>query len=304
MKKWQVHLKLSFYIHELKSIDLHIFDTFQRNFVGQFTVNFYIHNSTNNRRHVLARNIQKKRPNSLSLTSHFKIITSFLSLFKITKNFVLLEMKLDKIIWIILDYIFAISQLKIYDIPLNLARFQCPIEYTRLGSRFRVYETSQISGRYSVQMKAAVKQKRLAMLDQMYLSMIEDSKHVWLSVFGHKMLCYTDATAVLRPELSSWHYSINRYDFLIFLQDHDTPCFVKLCNSRVGKRIKNLSWLFKWRSSRRNKLLDWPELSNRRQKGTNIHAFHNTKRYPVKGFNLFKKQSKHRYWGLSSGPET
>ena len=189
MKKWQVHLKLSFYIHELKSIDLHIFDTFQRNFVGQFTVNFYIHNSTNNRRHVLARNIQKK-----SLTSHFKIITSFLSLFKITKNFVLLEMKLDKIIWIILDYIFAISQLKIYDIPLNLARFQCPIEYTRLGSRFRVYETSQISGRYSVQMKAAVKQKRLAMLDQMYLSMIECPKHDWHSAFVHKRLCYSRAT--------------------------------------------------------------------------------------------------------------
>ena len=41
--------------------------------------------------------------------------------------------------------------------------------FNRLGSRTRVNETSQISERYSVQMKAAMKQKRLAMLDQMYL---------------------------------------------------------------------------------------------------------------------------------------
>ena len=41
----------------------------------------------------------------------------------------------------------------------------------RLGSRFRVNETYQISERYSVQMKAAMKQKRLAMLGQMYLLM-------------------------------------------------------------------------------------------------------------------------------------
>ena len=58
-------------------------------------------------------------------------------------------------------------------------------------SRFRVNATSQISERYSVQVKAAIKQKRLAMLDQMYLSMIED----WFSASGHKMLCYRRATA-------------------------------------------------------------------------------------------------------------
>ena len=65
----------------------------------------------------------------------------------------------------------------------------------RLGSRFRVNETSQISERNSVQMKAAMKQKRLAILDHMYLSMIECSKHDWNSAFGHKMLCYSRATA-------------------------------------------------------------------------------------------------------------
>ena len=40
----------------------------------------------------------------------------------------------------------------------------------RVGSRFRVNETSQISESYSVQMKAAMKQKKLAILGQMYLS--------------------------------------------------------------------------------------------------------------------------------------
>ena len=70
----------------------------------------------------------------------------------------------------------------------------------RLGSRFRVNETSQISERYSVQMKAAMKQKRLVMLVQMYLSMIDYPKHDWHSAFGKKRGC---ATAVLRPELSS-----------------------------------------------------------------------------------------------------
>ena len=56
----------------------------------------------------------------------------------------------------------------------------------RLGSRFRVNETFQISEHY--------KQKRLAMLDQMYLSIIEYSKHDWLSAFGHTILCYSRAT--------------------------------------------------------------------------------------------------------------
>ena len=37
----------------------------------------------------------------------------------------------------------------------------------RLGSRFRVNETFQISQRYSVLMKDSMKQKRLVMLDYM-----------------------------------------------------------------------------------------------------------------------------------------
>ena len=57
---------------------------------------------------------------------------------------------------------------------IGLAKFQCCITFIldlvyRLGSRFRVNETSQISERYSVQMKAAMKQKRFVMLGQMYL---------------------------------------------------------------------------------------------------------------------------------------
>ena len=51
--------------------------------------------------------------------------------------------------------------------------------FYRLGSRFCVNETSQISERCSVQMKAAMRQKRSVMLDQMYLSMIEYPKHYW-----------------------------------------------------------------------------------------------------------------------------
>ena len=69
----------------------------------------------------------------------------------------------------------------------------------RLGSRFGVNETSQISEHNSVQMKAAMKQKRLVMLGQMYLAMIEYPKHDWHSGFGEKGC----ATAVLRPELLS-----------------------------------------------------------------------------------------------------
>ena len=71
------------------------------------------------------------------------------------------------------------------------------LSYTvnRLGSRFRVNETSQIAGCYSVQMKAAMKQKRLLMLGQMYLLMIECPKHDWHSAFGDKRLWYSRATA-------------------------------------------------------------------------------------------------------------
>ena len=65
----------------------------------------------------------------------------------------------------------------------------------RLGSRFRVNKTSQISERYSVQMKAAMKQKRFVILVQMYLSMIEYPEDDWDSAFSHKRLCYSRATA-------------------------------------------------------------------------------------------------------------
>ena len=65
----------------------------------------------------------------------------------------------------------------------------------RLGSRFRVNETSQTSERYSVQMKAAIKQKKFMMLSQMYFSMIEYPKFDWYSAFGHKRLCCSRATA-------------------------------------------------------------------------------------------------------------
>ena len=44
-------------------------------------------------------------------------------------------------------------------------------------------------------MKAVMKQKRLLMLGQMQLSMIEYLKHDWHSAFGHKRLCYSRATA-------------------------------------------------------------------------------------------------------------
>ena len=68
------------------------------------------------------------------------------------------------------------------------------VEY-RLGSRVRVNETSQYLERYSVQMKAAMKQKILVLLGQMYLSMIEYPNHDWHSAFDHKGLCYSRATA-------------------------------------------------------------------------------------------------------------
>ena len=58
-----------------------------------------------------------------------------------------------------------------------------------------LYETSQISECYSVKMKAAMKQKRLVRLGQMFLTIIEYPKHDWHSVFGHKRLCYRRATA-------------------------------------------------------------------------------------------------------------
>ena len=65
----------------------------------------------------------------------------------------------------------------------------------KLGSRFRVNETSQILEPYSVQMKAAMKQKKIEILVQMYLSMIEYPKDDCDSAFGHKRLCYSRATA-------------------------------------------------------------------------------------------------------------
>ena len=61
--------------------------------------------------------------------------------------------------------------------------------------QYRVNETSQISEHYSVQMKADMKQKRLVMLGQIYLSMIEYQKHDWYSAFGQKRLRYSRAMA-------------------------------------------------------------------------------------------------------------
>ena len=43
-------------------------------------------------------------------------------------------------------------------------------------------------------MKTAMKQKRLALLDQITLSMIEYPEYDWHLVFGHKRLCYSRAT--------------------------------------------------------------------------------------------------------------
>ena len=56
----------------------------------------------------------------------------------------------------------------------------------RLGSRFWVNETSQISERYNDQMQAVMKQNICSMFVQMYLSMIEYPKHDWHAVLGHK----------------------------------------------------------------------------------------------------------------------
>ena len=65
----------------------------------------------------------------------------------------------------------------------------------RLGSRFWVNETSQISERYSDQIKATMKQKSWLMLGLMNFSMIEYPKDTLHSSFGHKRLCYKRATA-------------------------------------------------------------------------------------------------------------
>ena len=65
----------------------------------------------------------------------------------------------------------------------------------RLGSRFWVNETSQISERYSDQMQAIMKQRICPMFGQMHLSMIEYPKHDWHAAFGHKRLCCRRATA-------------------------------------------------------------------------------------------------------------
>ena len=86
------------------------------------------------------------------------------------------------------------------------------LHFNRLGSRFRVNETSQISERYSVQIKAPMKQKRLVMFGQMYLSMIECPKHYWHTAFSHKRLCYWRffLFSMLSDLLiySTWYYRI------------------------------------------------------------------------------------------------
>ena len=59
----------------------------------------------------------------------------------------------------------------------------------RLGSRFWVNETSQISERYSNQRQAVMKQKSCLMLAQMHISINECPKHDHHAAFGHKRLC-------------------------------------------------------------------------------------------------------------------
>ena len=72
----------------------------------------------------------------------------------------------------------------------------------RVGSRFRVNETSEISERYSVQMKAVTKQK---------ICFVRCTSQ-WLNaqnMTGTQHLATKGcATALLRPELSSWTYYI------------------------------------------------------------------------------------------------
>ena len=67
------------------------------------------------------------------------------------------------------------------------------------GSRFCVNATIQISKRYSGQMQASMKQKRLMMLGQMYFSMIEYPKHDWHVAFGTKGRAIGVQLCMLRP---------------------------------------------------------------------------------------------------------
>ena len=79
--------------------------------------------------------------------------------------------------------------------------------YNRVDSRFCINETSQISEHYSVQMKAVMKQTRLVMFGQMYISMIEYQNMIGTQHLARKGC----ARAVLRPELLSWTYSIQNH---------------------------------------------------------------------------------------------
>ena len=69
------------------------------------------------------------------------------------------------------------------------------ILHNKQGSRFRVDKASQISERYTVQMKAAMKQKRFMILAEIYFLMIKYPKIDWYLALGHKRLCYSRATA-------------------------------------------------------------------------------------------------------------
>ena len=74
-------------------------------------------------------------------------------------------------------------------------RLDLVIIFYRLGSRFWVNETSQISEHYSDQMQAVMKQQSCPIVGQMYLWIIECPKHDWHAAFGHKRLCYRRAIA-------------------------------------------------------------------------------------------------------------
>ena len=103
----------------------------------------------------------------------------------------------------------------------------------RQGSRFRVKETSQILERYSVKVKAIMKQKELVMLGQMYLPMIEYPKHDWHSAFGHRWLCYShnfhlEPTTYITNKFE--HKSNKSANFLRFSNEQNFPstnvCFL------------------------------------------------------------------------------
>ena len=97
--------------------------------------------------------------------------------------------------WLMLNWFILLILMKWLTWYLKLTR----IDKNRLGSRFWVNETSQISEHYSDQIQAVMKQRSWLIFCLMYLSMIKKPKHEWHAVFDTK-ICATD---VLRPEFSS-----------------------------------------------------------------------------------------------------